>query len=807
MRWIKVVLYLGVTIALIWFLNNRQQVSGIALPPLGKFLNPISGYPQNAETPRNPALSLEIYGDVSGQVQVLYDSLLIPHIFADSDYDLYYAQGYITAQHRLWQMEFQTHFASGRISEIIGSSSIEIDKLNRRLGFVEAAKVATKNIMVDSFSRTVIEAYTAGVNSYISSLNYKDLPFEYKLLDYRPELWTPEKSGLLLIFMGNSLTSREYDVANTNLLKFFGKEAFDRYFPDYPDGIDPVIPSTAEWNEPTPVIEPDSSYYLEYITEELPMSPAANGSNNWAVSGEKTQNGHPILANDPHLSLNLPSIWFMNQLEGPDHRVMGVSLPGAPGVIIGFNDSIAWGVTNGSQDVKDWYAITFKDNSQQEYLYEGEWLKTQLRVETIKVRGEGPVIDSIYSTHHGPIVYQSESSARRPNIPIGYALRWTLHMPGKEMNTFLGLNRAKNHEDYSEALEMYNVPAQNFVFASNSGDIAIRQQGNFPLRFEDQGKYLMNGSLAITQWQGRIPNEDNPMILNPERQFVSSANQIPVDSNYPYPVFDNGFEDYRNRRINNRLSELSDITTSDMQNLQLDNFNLKAAEIVPYMLDSLDSSAMSTQEFTLIASLREWDYEYTESATLPVFFEIWWDTLQEITWEELDLGDLPTRTPDGYRTIQLYKEAPNDTLFDLTTTPYRESAYDLFNLSFHAAAAEYQELKEEYPNGLSWGQYKVNRINHLTRQSALSSDILSTSGNYSIVNATGRGHGPSWRMVVEMKDSPVGYGVYPGGQSGNPGSHFYDNMIERWRTGDYIPIQLWSTSTEATFQQTITPNQ
>ncbi|HAA11411.1 MAG TPA: penicillin acylase family protein [Cytophagales bacterium] len=807
MKWIRVILSLGLTGLLVWFCHYQQVISGTAVPPLGKFLNPQGGFWQNAEIPGSPPISPALDLPVTNPVSVVFDSLLVPHIFAETNYDLYFAQGYITAQYRLWQMEFQTHYAAGRISELVGEAAIPLDRTNRRLGYVDAAQNALSNMGKDPAIMESVDAYADGINAYINSLSYKDLPFEYKLLGYEPEPWTTLKSGLLLIYMGSNLTARDYDLQNTNMLKMMGMERFEFLFPSYPEGIDPVISPNHTWDfDPTPITVPDSPYYEAYTPEVIAMSDPANGSNNWAVNGQKTQSGNPILANDPHLGLNLPSLWYMIQLHGPDVNVKGVSLPGAPSIIIGFNDSIAWGVTNGTQDVRDWYAITFRDETKKEYLYNGEWLKTQFNVEEIKVRGGEAFLDTICITHHGPVVYDSEFPSATEELR-GYAIRWTLHQPREEMYAFYRLNRAQNYADYEEALPRYGIPSQNFVFASAAGDIAMWQQGDIPLRFPRQGQFLMDGTTPETQWQGIIPAEQNPRQLNPERNFVSSANQVATDESYPYYIMDNGFEDYRNRRINNRLYEMDSIQVRDMQALQQDNYGLKAAENLPFMLDTLDVTQLSSAENEVFELLSQWNYQYELEEKGAVVFELWWDTLYSMVWDEFARDDIAIRWPDHYRTSQLMKEFPEDTAFDIMTTQKRETAVDLIRKSFSVATNLYSEAKEEDKG--TWGPYKTTRLTHLSRQQGLSVSGLQTNGYRQIVNATSQGHGPSWRMVVEVGETPQAFGVYPGGQSGNPGSTYYTNFAETWRTGQYYPLPLLirPDSTSATIMvQRITPS-
>ena len=294
----------------------------------------------------------------------------------------------------------------------------------------------------------VIEAYAEGVNLYISELGYKDYPIEYKLLDYAPEPWSTLKTGLLLKLMANTLNFGERDLQNTNALKLFGREVFDILYPDRESSIDPIVDNPGQWDfEPILRDSIADGSIVELIDRDLvPQPNPMAGSNNWAVGPSKSASGNAILSSDPHLGLTLPSLWFVAQLNSPDVNVLGATLPGAPTVIIGYNDSIAWGATNAQRDLVDWYKIQFKDDSKTEYMLNDEWVKSEMQIEEIKIKGEELYYDTVYYTHFGPVMF--DDNFHPDSEKKFYALRWIAHDPSVELLSFYKLNQAKNHNDY-----------------------------------------------------------------------------------------------------------------------------------------------------------------------------------------------------------------------------------------------------------------------------------------------------------------------------------------------------------------------
>ncbi|MBS1656273.1 MAG: penicillin acylase family protein, partial [Bacteroidetes bacterium] len=423
----------------------------------------------------------------------------------------------------------------------------------------------------------------------------------------------------------------ENDLAATNAKAIFTPAQLKMIYPQVPDSLEPIVPKGTAFAPPAIIpVKPagaDSAYLGIHDTvtaKEISKPDKNNGSNNWVVAGSKTQSGKPILCNDPHLELSLPSIWYEMQLKTPTSNVYGVSLPGSPFVIIGFNDSIAWGVTNAQRDVKDYYEIKFKDDRRREYWFNGKWEEAVLRPEEIKVRGGETVYDTVRYTKFGPVMFDETFSNDYSN-KRNLAVRWVAHDPSNEAITFFKLNRANNYDDYANAIKTFDCPGQNFVFASQTGDIAIWQQGKFPARWDRQGLYIMPGTDSSYMWQGFIPQAENPHSKNPERGFLESANQRPVDSTYPYFI-PGMYITPRAVTITHKLQGMTGITPADMMKLQNDYFNSLAEDARGILLGYIREGDLNDTEKKYLDIFRNWDLEAGPASKGQTIYQCWWDS-------------------------------------------------------------------------------------------------------------------------------------------------------------------------------------
>jgi len=799
MRIVPFLLSLIVNIGLVLILNTQLPVGGSKTPRLGYFLSPQHGFWQNAE-PINSNYNDDIkLTGLENKVEVYIDDRLVPHIYAEKENDAYYVQGYLHAKFRLWQMEFQTHVAAGRLSEIVGKERIKTDQFFRRLGMVYGAERTQEYVEKNNPEmKEAIDAYAKGVNAYISSLKPEQIPFEYKLLDYKPEKWTAKKTYLFQMFMSYDLTGRgaSTDLQMSNAKNYFGYKDFDQLFTNAKDSLDPIIPRGTVFTKPSIVPKIPNDIDTAYLNNiggssmvNAPFIPNKNnGSNNWAVAGTKTKSGRPILCNDPHLGLNLPSLWYELQITTPTHSTYGASFPGSPAVIIGFNDSIAWGVTNAGRDVIDYYDMKFKDSSKQDYWYNGEWKKATTRDEVIKVRDSADQVEHIAMTVYGPVMY--DNTYKNNSTEGKYlVLRWTAHDPSSGLLPFYLLNRAHNYDDYLAAISHWNNTGQNFVFASKTGDIAIKQQASFVARWKRQGDFIMPGTDSSYAWQGMIPTEENPMIKNPVRGFVSSANQESTDGTYPYYLgAGNNFPIYRGIIINRKLAVMSNISPEDMQKLQMNNYNVFAEMARPILMKYINQNTLNAEAKKYVDILNNWNLISDIDEKGPTVFNAIWDSVEAAIYkDEFAKSKSSLGWPDDNVLLEaLLKGSAYSFADNINTTNKIETIADAVNEGLKTAIEKLVALDKE--DKLSWGKFKDTRVLHLLKIPTLSSLHLPIGGGRHIINATTDNHGPSWRMIVHLTDEIEAYCVYPGGQNGNPGSKYYDSFINSWATGKYYRI-------------------
>ncbi len=754
---------------------------------------------------------------LNGPVTVYRDDWGVPHIEATSSHDLYMAQGYITAQDRLWQMELNRRAAAGRLSEVLGESQLESDKFLRTLMLRRSAELSVQ--AYSPWAREALEAYSAGVSAYIQQATEQNrLPVEFTILGFKPEPWQPVDSasiGKLMAFdLGRGFVD---DVWRQQAREALGDDLFKQILPFYPnDGLTIMkygTGSSAEEAAPRQVAElpPATHVDLDGLPVAL-MQPAPDGigSNNWVVSGKQTKSGKPILSNDPHLGLSTPAIWYQTHLmlNNPSDRmnVIGVIFPGTPGIVIGHNEKVAWGVTNVGPDVFDTFIEKRNPQNPNQFEFMGKWEDATVHKESIKVKGKPDVPFEVVVTRHGPII--SEIVGSKENRPKeALALKWTAHMATPELEAVLLFGKASNWSEFREALRRFQVPMQNFVFASVDGTIAYRSGGIAPVRAKGDGLMPVPGWTGEYEWKEFIPFERMPEVVNPPEGMIVTANHKVIDDAYPFYLGSQWSQPYRAGRITEMLkAKAGSLTVDDMRQIQADNTNLRARSLLPAILPVLEKASLSETEKGALALLKAWDFVDDAEAGAPLIFATWRRQIGKDLFEPKLGKDLYSRMPqESNITDEMLLQAAKG-----NPSEWVKLAGGLEMLlagSFKTAVADVVKLQGNNPQKWNWGKFHqigpahaiggavkplgwfLNAEAHPIGGSSVTPSAMSYDSKTGKVTSAG-----PWRQVVDLAN-PVGnsWDVVLPGQSGHFLSKWYTDQAQlHWR-GELHP-QLMDAS-------------
>ena len=779
-----------------------RGVGSAGIPPFGPLLDPVHGAAAAVRYGDLPGSEKQQIPSLGAGVRVLFDTRGVPHVYASNTRDAYRALGYAIARDRYFQMELTYRAASGTLTELVGARALPVDKEARRLGLGWAAEKKWAALDTSSEGLRAMQAFADGVNAYRATMTPASTPMEYKLLGVTPmERWEPRYSVYLLMRMALTLAYNPDDLRRTRVAALVGRDAANALFPrnaPIQEPIQPVPGRTApreEWSTIPAPGAPDTALLapakaasvIEHTALAMPgaeQTGDALGSNNWAVAPTRTASGGALLSGDPHLDLSLPSIWYEAHLVVKDSLdVYGVTFPGSPTIVIGFNQNVAWPFTNTGGDVAD-YFLEDVDNAvtPTQYRLDGAWQKLVPRIETFRSpAGKRIGIDTVYYTHRGPTMSENGRLL---------SFRWTAHDPSNELDGFVAATRATSVQSWQQAMLPYRTPTQNMLVADRSGTIALRSLGEYPLRPNgDEGSYVRDGRTRASDWVGMLPVAEMPQVMNPAQGFIVSANQQPFDpsvvsryigSNWPDP--------WRAVRINEILRADDKITPDRMRQMHMDPLNVRARMIAPYFMRAAERSGNATLG-AAAKMLRDWDYRYTLSAQAPVLFEAAMKRAVANTWDELSAepGTPPLAVPASYVYLELLRDSTSIWWDDRRTAGTIET-HDA--LLADALSKAFDSLTVTLgPVGLPWEWGRTGGINvhHLANLPGFSRDHLAvTSGYGTIAPASGANgsHGASWRMIVELtKDRRTAWAIYPGGQSGNPASRRYDDRLETWRTG------------------------
>jgi penicillin amidase len=736
-------------------------------------------------------------------VQVERDTTGVPHLSAQSLDDLYLAQGYVTAQDRLWQMDLLRRVARGEIAEIAGARALPLDVDSRTLGMRVAADAAVDNLPEDQ--RRWIAAYTRGVNAFIST-HSASLPVEFKLIRLAPRPWTESDSLVIGLHMFRNLTTTWKDeLLKTSLLQRVGLQRTNDLLPTRTDHDEPPgepLPTTARDKQVASPAMLGPTLFGALLSGSLdPWSPdptssseeGTPGSNNWVVGPSHTASGRAMLANDPHLEFSVPGIWYALQLSAPGMNVAGVSLPGLPAVIIGHNDKIAWGMTNLGADVQDLYLEAFDPDNPHRYLVDGEWKDAQVRHETIHVRGQRDQEMDVTITRHGPLMLNQPGER--------YALRWVATEPGVWKFPFSKINAAADWEQFTAALREYPGPSQNFVYADSAGNIGYYGAGLIPIRPKGDGSFPLRGDETANDWKGYIPFEQLPHVYNPPRGFIATANARVVPDNYPYPVATRWESPDRVDRINALLEKhIADkhlITPDDFRRIQMDIYaghhrmiaQATAAAAAVTLKDRPNPRLAQAAD-----ALRKWDGMATADSYAT--------TLAHFTREELKqrllqpvLGDIYPRYDWHMQTVFLENVLAHR---PANWLPSRDADYDQLLTDCLSAAMANLEKRFRSPKMEEWRWGKIMEITFIHPignslpglRRLFNLGPFEQAGTAYTVKQTTHTLGPSMRMVVDFGDLEKTTLTLTTGESGHPLSSHYRDEFPKWKSGEGVPFSF-----------------
>lgn len=725
-------------------------------------------------------LSLSVLDE---DVTVTRDDKGIPHIFAKTDADLYRAQGYVQAQDRLFQMDLARRQASGRLSEIIGEATIDTDKHFRTFSLREAAEKSLS--IYDTESRQVLEWFADGVNAFITQAKENNtLSYEFALLGYEPEEWSVVDSLTIGKYMAydlggnwNTLAFRHWALQN------FGEEKAKELFIKYPENASSII--TANKDNPVAVAG-------HFKTELLPNE--FNGSNNWVVSGKKTKNGTPILADDPHLGLSTPSIWYQMHLQSPEQNVSGVIFAGVPGIILGHNDNIAWGVTNVGPDVQDLYIEIPNPNNPTQFRYDSKWEQAEVRNEPIKVK-DGETVDfNVVVTRHGPIMTDLAFKDTEPTAQ--FSMQWTALQPTTELRAVLGFNKSKSWGEFEKALEDFKAPAQNFVFASKDGTIAYKANGQIPIRKQGDGQLPVPGDSSDYGWKGFIPWDELPTVVNPDEGFIATANNEVIGEEYPYHITDFWAQPYRFERIKEVLAANDSLTVEDIKKLQMDQHNLYAREFLPYLLTSIKAQDQNGKYKDVIKLLENWDMVDAKDSGAPLVFHTLMEKLQEVLFKDQMPEDMYELMYGKFNiTDQLLRTA-----YAGKNSIWIDEQGGVDATVYKALELTVAQIEDQFGKNVSkwkWGNFHQLTFDHTLGKASpilaayFNAKKIPIGGSKVTVQAADNdlagnvNHGASWRFVVDVGDLSSAYHIVGPGQSGHVKSAWYQDQVMDWANGDY----------------------
>lgn len=772
-----------------------------------------------------PASSGSVASEVvSAPVKIYRDPYGIPHVFSSGRADLLAAAGYVHAQDRLWQMDLLRRAGDGRLSEIFGRKTLEVDMMFRVIGIGRIA--GEMEAALSAESREALEAYAAGVNALIASQRGR-YPAEFDMLGYEPEPWTPRHSLIAARLIAWELalswwTDFTYGAAAARV----SEEMLREILPVWPDSVRVTVPSGPRrarsagaretQAEARPVGRPaDLPPILQAALEYRRLfggGGASGGSNGWAVSGSRSEAGLPLLANDPHLAMPQPSRWYLMHLSWDDGDVSGATIPGLPAVVIGHNRALAWGLTSAMIDDLDFFEERPDSARENHYLHAGRSLPMDLRSETIRLGADDSVTITVRSTVHGPVVNDVHPLTRGDSLrpaPGPLAMRWTGAEASDDLSGFLLMNAARGIREFEEGLSRLTAPAQAVVYADTAGNIAFWTAGRVPIREGRHHPMLPRpGWTGDAEWRGFVPFADLPRLANPPEGTIALANQKIADDSYPWHLSSLWEPPSRISRIRELLQGAPQFTADDFKRLQQDITSPFAREITGLLLSVTAPAAASDSSLAAAADyLRNWDYRFAVNDVATTIFNAFYVRLLENIYRD-ELG------PEVFRTFQEFGALPNRVTarllatpdspwFDDRGTPERETRDDILLASLRSALDTLRASMGAVMKEWRWGTAHTVTFRHPFGERALLRRVFDVGpfeapgGGTTISKTEYRSYepyavrvGPSMRQVIDLARPMEGFFVITGGQSGQAFHDHYEDQTPLWLNGGYVRVTM-----------------
>ncbi len=786
---------------------------------------------------------------VTAPIEIVRDEYGVAHIYADTSYDLFFGQGYVHAQERFWQMEFQRRVAAGRLSEFFGDATLETDRYLRHFGFPELAQQDYDNL--DSVAKATIDAYTDGVNAYIKDRSPAQLGLEFGLIslmgaEVKVEPWTPVSSlswVYMMILDQSGLGGTAEDILNADLLNAVGQEKYADLFHAFREDRPVIIPTEELQKMNIPTVSKDADPLAYHFGLQVPdqtalaraliQTPLAavglglnGGSNSFVISGDKTTTGNPILANDTHMLIQAPSLFYevglhcREKSEACPIELRGFSLAGIAGILIGHNDRIAWGLTNAAFDAEDVFIEKVNPENPDQYEVNGEWVDMGIRQEEIWVSGQTePELLTVRTTRHGIVASDAMIDPLEYNLgsdlPDPYAIVYaaTTLQPIRSLQAVFDVNLAQDWDEFYEALRLFDAGKQNWLYADVDGNIGLITPGLVPIRANGDGTLPVPGWNDDYAWTGYIPYEDMPKTLNPEKGFVVTANQPQVSAeDYPYNLGLRQDRGQRAQEVNRCLAAVSgSIAIEDVMACQTDNRSLNAQEVIPYLQSLQLSEAAAAARDRLLA----WDTAMDMESGEAVIYNYFWRELQaQIFHDQLPERHWPHGGTGIADVVYFILQDPASEWWDDVSTGTVEDRDTILASSFEVGFAQAVEDLGDDVDKWRWGELHTIVFDHPTLgQTGISLiDNIFNAGPYETGGSALVPQNTAWdplsgnfevawiphiREVIDLGNLSNSWMIHQLGQSGHPMSDQYDNMADKWRFFEYIPTNWDREDAEA----------